>query len=135
MTARIKSPLTSTVSLRQLNFTLPKVALKPKVEQRLSKTKFKYEAEKIPYIISAHYTPDFILDTPNGKVYMNVRDTLDLKISVRWYPLRSAILKKDIRILFQVYKEDYVRWATKNGFIYAIKEIPETWLKMVCGKC
>ena len=95
---------------------------------RLSKTNFKYEAEKIPYIISAHYTPDFILDTPNGKVYIECKGYLRPEDKRKMVSVKKCHPKKDIRILFQVYKEDYVRWATKNGFIYAIKEIPETWL-------
>ncbi len=34
----------------------------------------------------------------------------------------------DLRIVFYEYKEKQVKWAMKNGFRYAIGNIPEEWL-------
>lgn len=34
----------------------------------------------------------------------------------------------DIRILFYAYKPKDIRWAERNGFVWAVETIPQEWL-------
>lgn len=35
----------------------------------------------------------------------------------------------DIRMVFYATKKEYIRWAERNGFKWAVATIPEDWLK------
>lgn len=91
--------------------------------------RFKYEARKIPYIIYANYTPDFEYEVQNGivivetKGYFRPEDRRKLAAVKRQHP------EIDIRIVFYRSVPTYIKWANRNGFRYAIGEIPEDWLR------
>lgn len=34
----------------------------------------------------------------------------------------------DIRILFYAHKPQYIKWAERNGFRWAVETIPKEWL-------
>lgn len=93
-----------------------------------SKVPFKYEPEKIPYVIASHYKPDFILFTPLGKIlieckgYFRPEDKRKLAAVKRQHP------GLDIRILFYAHRPAYIKWAEKNGFKWAVEKIPREWL-------
>lgn len=92
-----------------------------------NKVEFTYEGLKLPYTIQATYHPDYIL-TKSGiivelKGYLRPEDKRKMKSVKKDHP------KLDIRFVFQHEKESQTRWAKKNGFPYAIGQIPKSWLK------
>lgn len=111
-----------------------KKKLRNKFEQKIyaqlkrNKVKFKYESEKIPYIIAGHYIPDFILDTPLGKIYIETKGYLRPEHKRKMVAVKKLNPKIDLRILFYSHKVKDIRWAEKNGLKYAVSVIPKEWL-------
>ncbi len=93
------------------------------------RVKFKYESEKIPYVIAGHYIPDFILDTPLGKVYIETKGYLRPEHKRKMAAVKRQHPELDLRILFYSHNDKNIKWAEKNGLKYAISEIPPEWLK------
>ncbi len=93
-----------------------------------SKLSFKYESEKIPYVLARHYIPDFIISTPTGKVYVETKGHLRREDKAKLRAVKRQHPQLDIRLLF--YRKDKTRetWAIKNGFRYAFETIPKEWL-------
>lgn len=104
---------------------------------------FEYETEKLEYTVSAKYIPDFIITTKSGrKIYVETKGngrSFDGPSRRKLIAVKSQHPDKDIRIVFYSdgkigpTRKDGTRltqgaWATKNGFTYAIKEIPDEWL-------
>lgn len=103
-----------------------------------------YEVDKLKYSLDYNYNPDFTVTREDGTVLY-----IETKGSGRaWTPeVRRKMLavKKlypdlDIRFLFYrdakfgaVRKDGTYQtqseWAEKHGFIYAIGDLPEEWLK------
>jgi hypothetical protein len=95
--------------------------------------KYKYESLKFTYVTTHTYTPDVILD--NGivieiKGYFTADDRKKLLKVKELYP------SLDLRLVFgannKIHKMSSTRysdWCEKHGFPYAIKHIPEEWLK------
>src|SRR5258705_10719241 len=92
------------------------------------KIKFKYEGEKIPYLISGHYIPDFVLSTRTGKIYIETKGHFRPEAKRKMAAVKKLNPHLDIRILFYSYNKSSVKWCLKNGFQYAISDIPEDWL-------
>jgi predicted nuclease of restriction endonuclease-like RecB superfamily len=92
------------------------------------RAKFKYECEKIPYIISGHYIPDFVIETPLGKIYVEAKGYLRPEHKRKMVAVKKCNPQLDLRILFYADKKKDNKWAEKNGFRYAIKTIPSEWL-------
>lgn len=113
---------------------MPKSKLRNKFESRiytqlrLSGVKFKYESEKIPFVIASHYIPDFILSTPNGKVYVECKGYFRPEAKRKMVAVKKQRPELDIRILFYSFNKQYVKWAERQGFRYAVGTIPEDWL-------
>ena len=101
-----------------------------KIERQLKKAKvsFKYESEKIPYVIAGHYIPDFILNTRLGKVYLETKGHFRPEAKRKMSAVKRLHPELDIRILFYSLKKKDIRWAEKHGFKYAIDTIPKEWL-------
>lgn len=93
------------------------------------KVSFKYESEKIPYIFSGHYIPDFVIQTPNGKVYIETKGYLRPEHKRKMVAVKKLNPALDIRILFYARKAKDIRWAEKAGFVYAIETIPSEWFE------
>lgn len=114
---------------------MPKSKLKNKFEERidrqlrLAKVKYKYEEEKIPYILARHYIPDFIITTPTGKVYIECKGYLRPEHKAKMVAVKKQHPEKDIRMLFYSFNTKYIRWAERNGFRYAVDTIPDEWLE------
>jgi len=95
---------------------------------RRSRRSYSYETERIPYVLASHYTPDFIITTPTGKLYIECKgyfradDKRKLKAVKRQHP------ELDLRLLFYREVKQYIKWCNKNGFKYAIGKIPKDWL-------
>lgn len=101
-----------------------------KIERQLKKAKvsFKYESERIPYVIAGHYLPDFVLSFPEGKIYIETKGHFRPEAKRKMASVKKLNPGLDIRIVFYSKKLKDIRWAEKHGFKYAIGEIPEEWL-------
>ena len=89
---------------------------------------FKYECEKIPYVLCRHYIPDFVITTATGKIYIECKGYLRAEHKAKMVAVKKQHPEMDIRILFYAGRPSNVRWAEKNGFKYAISKIPKEWL-------
>lgn len=94
-----------------------------------SKVSFQYESEKIAYIWSGHYTPDFILTTPTGKIYIETKGYFRPEDKRKLVSVKRCNPQLDIRLLFYAHNTQYIKWAVKNGFKYAVENIPKEWLE------
>lgn len=90
--------------------------------------KFTYESERIPYLIAGHYIPDFILDTPSGKIYIETKGHFRPEAKRKMVAVKKLNPNLDIRIVFYSSNKQYISWATKHGFPYAINNIPDEWM-------
>lgn len=99
--------------------------------------KVEYETTKIRYVqpeTKHTYTPDFVL--PNG-VIIETKGRFVAADRKKHLLIKQQHPDLDIRFVFQRSqntinkgsKTTYADWATKNGFLYADKEIPDEWLK------
>lgn len=98
-------------------------------ELKKAKIKFSYETEKIPYLFSGHYIPDFILETIHGKIYIETKGHFRPEAKRKMVAVKKLNPALDIRIIFYSYKKKDCTWATKNGFPWAIDTIPNNWLE------
>ena len=98
--------------------------------------KAEYESEKIAYSQpqTAHiYTPDFVL--PNG-IVVETKGEFILADRKKHLLVKEQHPAMDLRFVFTRSKTPinkgspttYGKWCTKNGFIFADKLIPESWL-------
>ena len=102
------------------------------------KSRVYYEAEKLPYVIHGNYVPDFVIRKKDGsKIYIEAKgngrafnDVARRKMA----SVRKSHPDLDIRIVF--YSDAIVRkggkmrnsdWAKKNGYPFAIRNIPKGW--------
>lgn len=92
-------------------------------------TSFKYEKVKLPYVLACTYIPDFIIDTPTGKVYIEAKGYFRPEHKVKMKAVKKQHPEIDLRILFYAPNKVNIRWAEKNGFRYAISTIPKEWLE------
>lgn len=107
------------------------------VEQlRKKKVKFEYETLKLKYTVpeSTHtYTPDFYI--PGTKVIIEAKGKFDPDTRKKMLNIRESNPDLDIRILLmrdnpirKGSKTKYSTWCERNGFQYAIGEVPDEWL-------
>jgi predicted nuclease of restriction endonuclease-like RecB superfamily len=98
--------------------------------------KFEYESEKIVFVPKPRtYTPDFYL--PHNDIYIEAKGHLDKGDRVKMVLVKEQNPHLDIRFVFlnarnKIYKGSkttYGDWATRHGFEWAEKSIPEEWLK------
>jgi len=99
--------------------------------------KISYESDKIPYFIEHKYIPDFTVEFKDGRImYIEAKGWLRSEDRSKMIAVKRANPELDIRILFQNdnklnknSKSRYSDWANKNGFPFALKNIPEDWLE------
>ena len=94
-----------------------------------AKARFSYESERIAYLLARHYIPDFIISTPNGKIYVECKGYLRPEDRSKMAAVKRLNPQLDIRILFYADVPKQIKWAQKVGFRYAVGEIPDDWLK------
>lgn len=92
------------------------------------KVKFKYEGERIPYILYCDYINDFPIETPLGKIYIETKGYLRPEDKRKLVAVKKQHPEKDIRILFYRRNLKYIKWADRNGFKWAIGVIPQEWI-------
>jgi predicted nuclease of restriction endonuclease-like RecB superfamily len=109
--------------------TRNKFEFKLHTQLKKSKVKFEYEPEKIPYVLSGHYIPDFVLTGKNGKTYIEAKGHFRPEAKRKMVAVKKLHPAMDIRIVFYSFKSKDVRWAEKNRFPYAIGTIPKDWLE------
>lgn len=93
-----------------------------------AKVPFKYEPEKIPYILARHYIPDFVLTTSTGKIYIETKGHLRREDKAKMVAVKRQHPNLDIRIVFYAKNKHQIRWADRHGFIYAFERVPVEWL-------
>lgn len=98
-------------------------------ELRRAKVTFKYEGSKIPYVIAGHYTPDFTVSTPTGKIVIEGKGYFRPEDKRKLIAVKKCNPHLDIRLVFYKDLLSNGKWCKKNGFKYAIKHIPKEWLE------
>lgn len=93
-----------------------------------AKVKVKYESEKITYVIAGHYIPDFVITTPRGKIYIETKGHFRPEAKRKMAAVKRQHPELDIRILFYSYSKRNEAWCIKNGYKFAVGDIPEDWL-------
>jgi hypothetical protein len=89
---------------------------------------FRYENERIPYVLARHYIPDFCLTTKSGKIYIECKGYLRPEHKAKMVAVKKQHPERDFRIVFYSRKLRDIKWAERNGFRYAIERIPKEWL-------
>ncbi len=102
-----------------------------KIARQLKKAKvqFGYESCRISYVLAGHYIPDFIIDTGNGKIYIECKGYFRPEAKRKLGAVRRTHPEIDLRILFYAHNKANIKWAEKNGIKYAIGSIPQEWLE------
>tara|TARA_R110000744_G_scaffold4111_2_gene15124 strand:+ start:4531 stop:4983 length:453 start_codon:yes stop_codon:yes gene_type:complete len=101
---------------------------------------FDFEKVKIDYMVPARYskyTPDFKVLKPNGHFFIETKGRWVTADRLKHLLLRKQRPEMDIRLLFQnanskLYKGSkttYADYATKHGFAWAHKHIPDEWIE------
>lgn len=96
---------------------------------RRAKATFLYESEHLAYVLARHYIPDFIVYTPNGKVYIECKGYLRPEDKCKLVAIKRQHPEIDLRILFYALNKSYIKWAEKNGLRWAVGKLPKEWLK------
>ena len=91
---------------------------------------FKYESERIPYIIAGHYIPDFVIKTATGNIYLETKGYFRPEHKRKMAAVKKMHPELDIRLIFYSASKSNIRWAIKHGFKFAFHQVPEDWL---CG--
>jgi hypothetical protein len=105
---------------------------------RRAKALYKYESEKIPYVLARHYTPDFVIETKRGKIYIECKGFFRPEHKAKMAAVKKMHPNLDIRIVFYtppkltpsfIKKLDgYIKWAQRRSIPYAVGVIPDEWL-------
>lgn len=108
----------------------PRNSFEKKIHKQLKRSKiiFCYETEKIPFVIASHYIPDYIIQTPLGKVYVECKGYLRPEDKRKLVCVKRQHPNLDIRILFYAHNAKYIKWAEKAGFKWSVDKIPKGWL-------
>lgn len=88
---------------------------------------FTYEGCKLPYILARHYIPDFVINTPLGKIYIECKGYFRPEHRSKMAAVKRQHPQLDIRIVFYKHSKVNERWAIKNGFKYSFETIPKEW--------
>jgi hypothetical protein len=110
-----------------------------KQRKELSTFDFKYEVEKLSFIVPEKqrtYLPDFKIIRKDGTVlYIEVKGVLDLDTQMKMRLVKEC--NPDVTIAFLFQRDNRIRkgskmkysdWCNKWGFDWAIGVIPERWL-------
>lgn len=99
-------------------------------ELKKARVKFKYEAERLPYVLARHYIPDFIIETPTGKLYIECKGFLRATDKSKIVAVRKYHPEIDLRMVFyDDRKKKDIKWTERKGIRYAIGSVPKEWLE------
>lgn len=100
----------------------------------VSKVEWTYEDQAIPYVLHGTYHPDFHL-VASG-VLIEAKGLLDRESKRKMIAVKTQHPELDIRFVFMDgnkkipgSKQTHGQWATKNGFVWAEREVPQEWLR------
>ena len=100
------------------------------------KADYLYESEKLPYVISRNYIPDFVLRKKNGDLlYLEVKGYLRPGDRTKMVAVKKAHPLADIRFVFAKNnkisgsKMYYSDWSNKYGFPFVFGKIPKKWTR------
>lgn len=96
---------------------------------RRNKLDFKYEGERIPYVIASHYIPDFVINTRLGKIYVETKGYLRPEDKRKLAAIKRQHPEIDLRIIFYSDNKKYIKWAEKIGIRWSIGTIPKEWIQ------
>lgn len=105
-----------------------------KFEQRVyrqlqrNKVNFKYEADRISYIITGHYIPDFTIQHPTSPIYIETKGYFRPEAKRKLVAVKRLHPSIDIRIVFYARRPADIRWAEKHKFPWAIEKVPDEWM-------
>ena len=98
------------------------------------KIKFTYESKQIPYRLERTYNPDF--EMVDHGFFIEAKGLLDRESKAKMIAVKKQHPNLDIRFVFMDAdkkipgsKQTHGQWATKNGFVWAHREIPEGWFE------
>ena len=113
--------------------------LEEKIAKQLDEAGVPYEFEKLVLVYEVpktqhKYTPDFHL--LNSGIILETKGYFEPKDRKKHIHVRLSNPDRDIRFIFQrantriskASPTTYGMWATKNGFLWADKEVPKEWL-------
>lgn len=108
----------------------PRNKFETRIYKVLKRTKacFRYESERIPYVLSGHYIPDFVLTTSTGKVYIETKGYFRPEAKRKLVAVKKQHPELDIRLLFYSTNKSYIKWCDRYGFKWAVDKIPTDWL-------
>lgn len=93
-----------------------------------------YETEKLPYVVFKNYIPDFIILTPTGKIYLEVKGWFRPEDITKMLAVKKQNPDLDIRFYFPSNNKlnagsetRYSDWSERHGFPYYIGTLPKTW--------
>lgn len=94
---------------------------------------WKYEDREVPYVLKGTYHPDFRLVV--NDVLIEAKGLLDQASKRKMIAVKEQHPELDIRFVFMDAdkkvpgtKQTHGQWATRNGFVWANREIPKEWL-------
>lgn len=110
---------------------------------RTKKYQFGYETEKLEYTLTKKYIPDFVIELPNRKLYIETKGngrSFDSAARAKMVAVKAQHPDLDIRFVFWANgefgakrkdgtKQTQMGWAEKNGFKAAVREILDAWLQ------
>lgn len=97
-----------------------------------------YESLQIEYTQVRKYKPDFIIKSKDGtrQIIVEAKGLFEAEDRRKHLDVKRQHPDYDIRFVFYAdyklrkgAKSTYSQWCEKNGFQYAIKEIPDSWLQ------
>lgn len=106
-----------------------KFELKIHKQLKRAKVNFSYETERITYLLAGYYLPDFILNTPLGKIYVETKGYFRPEAKRKLVAVKKLHPELDIRLLFYSFNKKYEKWCIRYGFKYAFETIPKEWIK------
>lgn len=104
--------------------------------KKLSGKRVSYETEKIDYVVSKTYIPDFPLRKKDGTLmFIEYKGYLRPSDRAKMIAVKKCNPNLDIRIVFardnyltKRKKSRYSDWARSNGFPCSIGTVPKEWV-------
>lgn len=95
-----------------------------------------YEPLKLEYILTKHYTPDFMIPRKDGTIlYVESKGYFDsdsrekmLAVKTQHPGLEIVLLFMDDKFINKKSGFSYTIWAQKHGFDYSVGSIPYRWI-------